>query len=131
VTSVTELALRILLVEDDPNDAELVQACLAEAARSRAELVHAGTLAEGLRALQTQNFDVAVIDLDLPDSLGFDTLDQFSAAARMPIIVVTGNPHPALVAEALKRRAYEVVRKSELDAFELMRIVRRASQAEI
>ena len=127
MTSVTELALRILLVEDDPNDAELVQACLAEAARSGAELIHVGTLAEGLRALQIHSFDVAVIDLDLPDSFGFDTLDQFSAAARVPIIVVTGNPHPALVPEALKRRAYEVVRKSELDAVALMRIVRRAS----
>lgn len=131
MTSVTQLALRILLVEDDPNDAELVRACLAEAARSGAELIHAGTLAEGLRALQNHSFDVAVIDLDLPDSFGFDTLDQFSAATRRPIIVVTGNPHPALVPEALKRRAYEVVRKSELDAVELMRIVRRASQAEL
>ena len=122
-----EPGLRILLVEDDLNDAELVQACLAEAALSGAEIVHAGSLAEGLRALETQTFQVAVLDLDLPDSFGLDTLDRFGAAARVPIIVVTGNPHPALVPEALKRHAYEVVRKSELDARSLMRIVRLAS----
>jgi DNA-binding NtrC family response regulator len=118
---------RILLVEDDPNDAELVKACLAEAARTGAEIVHAASLAEGLRALKTQAFDLTVLDLDLPDSSGFETLDRLSAATRRPVIVVSGNPHPALVAEALKRRAYEVLKKSDLDARSLMRIVRRAS----
>ena len=68
-----------------------------------------------------------VINFDLPDSFGLDTLDKFGAAARLPIIVLTGNPHPALVPEALKRHAYEVVRKSELEARSLMRIVRLAS----
>jgi DNA-binding NarL/FixJ family response regulator len=62
-----------------------------------------------------------------PDSSGFDTLDKIAAAARSPIIVVTGNPHPALVPEALKRRAYEVLRKSELDGRSLMRSVCLAS----
>lgn len=119
--------LRILLVEDDPNDAELVHACLAEAARSGAEIVHAASLAEGLRVLETQTVDLAVIDLDLPDSSGFETLDKLGAAARVPVIVVTGNPHPALAAEAIKRRAYEVLKKSDLDARSLMRLVRLAS----
>jgi diguanylate cyclase (GGDEF)-like protein/PAS domain S-box-containing protein len=123
-----EPRLRVLLIEDDPNDAELVQACLAEAARAGAEIVHAATLAEGLRALQSQDFHVTVLDLDLPDSAGFDTLERLGAAARSPIIVVTGNPHPALATEALKRRAYEVLPKSELDPRSLMRLVRLASQ---
>jgi diguanylate cyclase (GGDEF)-like protein/PAS domain S-box-containing protein len=122
-----EPGLRLLLIEDDPNDAELVRACLAEAARGGAQIVHAATLAEGLRALQSQAFHVTVLDLDLPDSSGFDTLEKLGAAARSPIIVVTGNPHPALATEALKRRAYEVLPKSELDARSLMRIVRLAS----
>ena len=69
---------------------------------------------------------LTVLDLDLPDSSGFETLERLSAAARTPVIVVTGNPHPALAAEALKRRAYEVLRKNELDARSLMRIVRLA-----
>jgi len=118
-----EARLRILLVEDDPNDAELVQACLAEAARGGAEIVRATSLAEGLHVLTTQTIHLTVLDLDLPDSAGFDTLDQLRAAARAPIVVLTGNPHPALVSEALKRRAYGALRKSELEAGALMRIV--------
>jgi CheY-like chemotaxis protein len=136
VTAATELAfgrmrqdarLRILLVEDDANDAELVQACLAEAVRAGAELLRAASLAEALRVLETQAVHITVLDLDLPDSAGFATLEKAGAAARGPVIVVTGNPHPALVSEALARGAYEVLRKNELDARSLMRVVRLAS----
>ncbi len=136
MTAATDLAfgrmrqdarLRILLVEDDPNDAELVQACLAEAVRGGAELLHAASLAEALRVLQTEDVHITVLDLDLPDSAGFATLEKAGAAARGPVIVATGNPHPALVPEALRRGAYEVLRKAELDARSLMRAVRLAS----
>ncbi|HEX6265629.1 MAG TPA: EAL domain-containing protein [Burkholderiales bacterium] len=118
--------LRILLVEDDPNDAELVQACLAEAVLGGAQLVHAASLAQGLGLLESETIHITVLDLDLPDGAGFATLEKAAAAARGPVIVVTGNPHPALVPEALKRGAYEVLRKSELDARSLMRLVRLA-----
>ena len=119
--------LRILLVEDDPNDAELVQACLSEAVRAGAELVHVASLAQGLRVLEREDIHITVLDLDLPDSAGFATLEKAGAAARGPVIVATGNPHPALVPEALKRGAYEVLKKTELDAHSLMRAVRLAS----
>jgi DNA-binding response OmpR family regulator len=69
-----EARLRILLVEDDPYDAELVQACLAEARRNGAEIIHAASLAQGLQALRTLAIDLTVLDLDLPDSSGFETL---------------------------------------------------------
>ncbi len=120
------MSFRILLVEDDPNDAELVQACLDEASADGAEIVHAASLAAGLRALQVGAMDIVVLDLDLPDSSGFDTLDTLAAASSVPVIVVTGNPHPALASEAFKRHAYQVLKKSELDARSLMRVVRLA-----
>ena len=119
--------LRILLVEDDPGDAELVQACLEEAERGGAQILRATNLAEGLRTLDEHDIHLTVLDLDLPDSAGFATLERLAAAARGPVIVVTGNPHPRLVEESLKRRAYEVIRKSDLDAASLMRIVRLAT----
>jgi DNA-binding NarL/FixJ family response regulator len=119
--------LRILVVEDDANDAELVQACLAEAQRGGACILRAGCLAEALRSLEEQAIHLVLLDLDLPDSAGLATLEQLAAAARGPVIVVTGNPHPALVDESLKRRAYQVIRKGELDAAGLMRAVRLAT----
>jgi hypothetical protein len=121
-------SLRILHVEDNANDAELVRVCLQDAARDGAEIHRAHSLAEGLLALVEREIDLTLLDLDLPDSRGFETLDKLRAAASGPVIVLTANPHPLLVSESLKRRAYEVLHKNNLDAETLMRIVRGASQ---
>jgi diguanylate cyclase (GGDEF)-like protein/PAS domain S-box-containing protein len=123
-----EQALTILLVEDDANDAELVEARLRHAAADGgARIIRAATLGEGLRALERHNVQLTVLDLDLPDSAGFATLERIRAATQGPVIVVSGNPHPSLVAEGLKRRAYEVLAKNQLDAGMLERIVRLAA----
>jgi len=120
------VALRVLLVEDDANDAELMRAYLAEAAGDGAEVLHVRSLGEGLRLLQSQDVHLTLLDLDLPDSTGFHTLERMRAAAAGPVIVVSGNGHPSLVEEVLKRRAYDVIPKHELDAAMLRRILRLA-----
>ena len=99
------LPLRILMVEDDANDAELLHAYLAEAVRDGAELLHARSLGEGLRLLESHEVHLTLLDLDLPDSNGFHTLERMRAAAAGPVIVISGNAHPSLVQEVLKRRA--------------------------
>ena len=119
--------LRILLVEDDADDAALMHAYLAEAASEGAEVLHARNLRDALRVLRSQVIHLTLLDLDLPDSLGFQTLERMRAAAAGPIIVVSGNGHPSLVDEVLKRRAYDVIPKQELDAATLRRILRLAS----
>jgi diguanylate cyclase (GGDEF)-like protein/PAS domain S-box-containing protein len=117
----------ILMVEDDPNDAELIRAYLAEAQRSGAEVLHARTLAEGLRLLESRDVQLTLLDLDLPDSHGFHTLERMRAAAAGPVVVISGNGHPSLVDEVLKRRAYDVIPKHELDAATLRRVLRLAT----
>jgi diguanylate cyclase (GGDEF)-like protein/PAS domain S-box-containing protein len=120
--------LRILMVEDDANDAELLHAYLAEAVRDGAEVLHARTLADGLRLLQSHEVQLTLLDLDLPDSTGFNTLESMRAAAAGPVIVISANGHPSLVEEVLKRSAYDVIRKHELDAATLRRVLRLAAQ---
>jgi diguanylate cyclase (GGDEF)-like protein/PAS domain S-box-containing protein len=120
--------LRILMVEDDPNDAELIQAYLEEARRAGAEVRHVRTLAEALeRAAEAQ---VTLLDLDLPDSSGLATLERMREATAGPLVVISGNGHPALVQEALRRRAYDVIPKHQLDAATLRRVLRLAAQHE-
>jgi len=119
--------LRILMVEDDPNDAELIQAYLADARRAGAEVLHARTLSEGLALMQSHEVHLTLLDLDLPDSHGFHTLERMRAAAVGPVIVISGNGHPSLVDEVLKRRAYDVIPKQDLDAATLRRVLRLAT----
>jgi PAS domain-containing protein len=80
------------MVEDDPNDAELIQAYLEEAARAGAQVRHVRTLAEALeRAAEAQ---VTLLDLDLPDSSGLATLERMRAATAGPLIVDLGQRPP-------------------------------------
>jgi len=119
--------LRVLMVENDANDAELLQAHLANAIRGGAQVLHARTLAEGLALLTSQDVQITLLDLDLPDSHGLHTLERMRAAASGPVIVISGNGHPSLVDDALKRRAYDVIPKDELDAATLQRVLRLAT----
>ncbi len=119
-------APRILVVEDNANDAELLHAHLAESVREGAEVLYARSLAEGLRLLESHDIQLTLLDLDLPDSTGFHTLERMRAATAGPVIVISGNGHPSLVEEVLKRRAYDVIPKHELDGATLRRILRLA-----
>jgi len=119
--------LRILLVEDDADDAELMHAYLGEVVNDGVEILHARSFGEALRAVQAREVHLTLLDLDLPDSTGFQTLERMRALAAGPIVVVSGNGHPSLVEEVLKRRAYDVIPKQELDAATLRRILRLAS----
>jgi diguanylate cyclase (GGDEF)-like protein/PAS domain S-box-containing protein len=118
---------RILMVEDDANDAELLQACLAEVCRDGSIILHARTLAEGLALASAHEVQLTLLDLDLPDSSGFHTLERMRAAAGGPLVVVSGNGHPRLVDEALTRGAYDVIPKDELDTPTLRRVLRLAT----
>jgi diguanylate cyclase (GGDEF)-like protein/PAS domain S-box-containing protein len=117
----------LLMVEDDANDAELIHAHLSEARRSGAQVLHARTLAEGMALARSRDVQVVLLDLDLPDSHGFHTLERMRDAVSGPVIVISGNGHPQLEDEALRRRAYDVIAKHELDAATLRRVLRLAS----
>jgi len=117
----------LLMVEDDANDAALIQAYLSEARQGGAQVLHARTLAEGIAIARSRDVQVVLLDLDLPDSHGFGTLERMRDAATGPVIVISGNGHPLLEEEVLRRRAYDVIPKHELDAATLRRVLRLAS----
>jgi CheY-like chemotaxis protein len=82
--------LQVLLVEDSPTDAQLFQHVFSRAATASWQLVHVERLSEAIAAVQSQAFDLALLDLGLPDSDGLDTIFQFNQAAPdIPIIILT------------------------------------------
>src|SRR4051812_16652754 len=81
--------LRVLLVEDSPIDAHLIRSIL----RSPAFQVTAvDRLSEALAVLRSSEIDVILLDLNLPDSRGSQTLDTvLDEAGGTAIVVLTGN----------------------------------------
>jgi len=122
--------LDVLLVEDNPGDATLVQHYL-DTARSYQfvddiELTHVDSL-RGVTERDTEGDDVLLLDLGLPESTGLTTLDRATEeVTELPIIVLTGMQDREMSMEAIHRGAQDYLPKSELDGDRLLRSLRYA-----
>jgi signal transduction histidine kinase len=119
--------LRILLVEDNPTDALLVEASLEEMTTLSPELTHVETLAEAVSALKEGTYDVALVDLNLPDGQGLGNFECLqNASPQTPMIVLTGQQDEELAIEAIARGAADYLLKGATDAPLLERSTRYA-----
>ena len=66
--------ITILLIEDSPEDTEVLREAFAKEKDTPFVVTHVARLADGLEALTRQPFDLVLLDLQLPDSNGIETL---------------------------------------------------------
>src|SRR5688572_24946148 len=109
-------AIRVLLVEDDPDDALLVRELLSEAcADCRVETVT--RLAQALEKLDTSEVDIVVSDLSLPDSSGIDTFRRICEhPAHVPVVVLSGQDDEAMALRTVEEGAQDYLVKGRFDA---------------
>ena len=119
--------LDILHIEDSRGDAHALLMCLNRS-NLRYQLHHAETLYDGTRNLpEGRNFDVALLDLTLPDSRHLKTLNTFKERLpHLPVIVMTGTDDDALSTKAIKAGAQDYIVKGDYDAKVLTRTMRYA-----
>ena len=109
--------IRILLVEDNPGDARLIELTLADARPDSTTVIHVDRLARALEKLDSGPFDLVLLDLGLPDSQGLDTFASLHAVASdLPVVVLTGNRDEAVGSEAVHAGAQDYLVKGQLDA---------------
>ncbi len=123
--------IRVLLLEDNPDDAFLIQRAFGAPRLRGFELMHtAQRVSAAVAALasnQGRAFDVVLTDLDVPDSGGVDTVTALHRAApEMPIVVLTGQPDEALGVAALRRGAQDYLLKGQVEPSLLARTLRHA-----
>ncbi|HEY7396320.1 MAG TPA: response regulator, partial [Gemmatimonadaceae bacterium] len=115
--------IRILVAEDDENLAQIVCAFL----RSRGHhVVCVGDGRAAVQAVRDEAFDVALIDMVMPDMDGLETLKTIRAESDPPqVIIITGNGTVETAINAMKHGAYDYMAKpyrmAEIDV-----LVRRA-----
>ncbi len=120
-----EGGIRILLVEDNPGDVFLLKEELARAATGPFDLVHASRLSEALGCLQSDSYDVVLLDLNLPDSSGLDTVAQILApASEAAVVLLTGMEDIALGVEAVKQGAQDYLVKGQAAGPLIFRVIR-------
>lgn len=103
--------MRVLVVEDNPGDLQLARAYLGQ--NSAVCLATAETLGQACEHLSTVSVDVVLLDLNLPDSLGLETLHKLRGQyPDLPVVILTGSNDDELAQEAVRSGAQDYVVKS-------------------
>jgi signal transduction histidine kinase/DNA-binding response OmpR family regulator len=120
--------VEILLVDDDPQDRRLVQLILAKSySPGQYNVQTSGTMSEAMRCLDNDNYDVVLLDLNLPDSRGIETVQKVrDANSDVIIIVLTGLDDEETGVEAIKKGASDYLVKGKYLASILVRTIRYA-----
>jgi signal transduction histidine kinase len=129
----TTKSLSVLLVEDNPGDARLVEHHLDGPAVTEVfdeiDLTAVETLAAGLGALDDATYDVCFLDLGLGETSGLATLDRvLDAEPDTPIVVLTGLDDRDTAIDAIQRGAQDYLPKGDLDGGQLSRALRYAME---
>jgi len=119
--------VRLLLVEDNPGDARLLQEELKEVASARFEVRHVTRMAEALAAVGEPWVDVVLLDLSLPDGHGLSNIERVvQAAPALPLVVLTGTDDEQLAMRAMHAGAQDYLVKGQASGPLLVRALRYA-----
>jgi two-component system, cell cycle sensor histidine kinase and response regulator CckA len=119
--------VNILMVEDNPGDAQLLQEYLSEGLQPGYNITHCERLGEALSFLDKETCDVILLDLTLPDSRGLPTfLNLHGKANQIPIVILTGFDDESLASQAMQRGAQDYLPKNSIDGPQLARTIRYA-----
>lgn len=121
--------ISVLLVEDNPADARLIREVVRDVEGSHITLTHVETLSAALARLDSQSFDVVMLDLSLPDADGLQTLVRtHQRAPAVPIVVLTGLDDEATAMRAVREGAQDYLVKGQVNGYLLVRAMRYATE---
>lgn len=116
--------IHVLLVEDSPSDAFVVENMLDGGESAQYVTHHVPTQGDALAALDGQPFGVCLLDLTLPDASGFSALIEIqNRAPDMPVLILTGVKDTALARRAVARGAQDYLLKDEMETAGLARAI--------
>src|SRR5438067_6392879 len=119
-------AIQVLLVEDNPGDAMLLQRSLNSRAQDF-EVAWVDRLVPALERVAAGKFDIVLLDLQLPDSNGLMTFVQmFAAAPALPILILSGLGDEEVGLQAVRTGAEDYLIKGRINPGALARAIRYA-----
>jgi PAS domain S-box-containing protein len=127
-STLTPACLKILLVEDCAEDAELIQELLSEPQLGQSiDLTNVVRLREAIEILSDKIFDVILLDLSLPDSRKFNTFFRLqNCGINIPIVILTAAEDEELAVELIAAGAQDYLVKRQVDSRLLVRTLRCA-----
>ncbi len=119
--------LRILMIEDDRIEAELIRRQLAQSAYTAAEIEHHQRIAQALERLREERYDIVLLDLNLPDGHGVSNLTRVVGACdTVPVIILTNVEDERTATDLVREGAQDYLIKRHITADLLARAIRYA-----
>lgn len=122
-------AIRVLLIEDDLDDADLLIQQLNASQNINYDVEHVTNISSGVGLLSNGHYDVVLLDLFLPDNNSLENVEKaLTSRIDVPVIILTGVNDEELGLEALDKGAQDYLPKSVVEPFLLDRSIRYAIQ---
>ncbi len=127
---VADEVLRVLLVEDDREAADLVRAYLSEQSRDRFQIEWIPDLLDAMFRLQHGGVDVVLLDLGMPERDGDKSFRAIKGMTegKVPIVILTSDDRPFSRDLILASGAAEYLTKQSVSGFDLRCALRGAVQ---
>jgi two-component system cell cycle response regulator len=120
--------IRILLIEDNPDDIVIVERSLRSDIQSYS-ITASDCVAQSLPLLDERMADLILLDLGLPDSTGLESFHRLRAQAPdVPIIILTGEANLVTAREAVRNGAQDYLIKGQLEGNLLLHAVHYAAE---
>jgi diguanylate cyclase (GGDEF)-like protein len=121
--------MKLLLVEDNPADADFLAASLRRQRASDIQIVNVPTLEQAISQLSLDKFDVVLLDLHLPDGSGLQCLDAIQAVDNeIPIVVLSGQDDEEFAVSVLNKGAQDYLVKWDGQGHSILRSIRYAME---
>jgi diguanylate cyclase (GGDEF)-like protein/PAS domain S-box-containing protein len=122
----------MLLIEDNPGDARLIQEMFKEQGPQNVELKHVQCMVDAEEFLAVRSVDIILLDLGLPDVQGLDAVRRArKAAPDVPLVVLSGLDDESMAIEAMQEGAQDYLIKGQIEPRELVRALRYAVERKI
>ena len=121
--------IKLLLVEDDQNEALRISKMLKEGLQNQFTLEQRLSVSEALDLVQRETFQAIILDLHLPQGESFESIPQFiQYCPEAPILILSGIEDEAQAIHAVKSGAQDYLIKGQTSSSTLCRAIRYAME---
>ena len=123
----TKSDISILVLEDNPDDFFLLKEAIESSKEIETTILHVDRLDQSIETAARQTIDVAILDLNTPDSFGLDTFIAFhDRFPHIPVVIMTGVTEFDIAINAVQIGAQDYLHKGEFSSAEIIRTIRYA-----
>jgi DNA-binding response OmpR family regulator len=121
--------INVLIVDDSESDRAIYSRYLQSESENIYCIIEAATLKEGLELWRSQQPNIVLMDLNLPDGSGLEFLEAINldrAEDRVPVIMLTGQGNEKMAVSAMKLGAFDCLVKGDITAKSLTTTIKQA-----